>query len=86
MGPFDPIIITCATPDSVIYYTTDGSGSETLIHVGTDPMAIAADTYRKKVYWAENEGGIYRADYDGQNVELVFNSSISYIRGMDIDL
>src|SRR5690606_24200451 len=47
----------------------DGTGMEQLVNGIVDPYSIAINLAGGKIYWADDDGNISRADLDGGNLE-----------------
>ncbi|MCO5238817.1 MAG: DUF5050 domain-containing protein [Chitinophagaceae bacterium] len=50
----------------------DGSNMETLVSGITDPYSIAINLSAGKIYWADDDGNISRANLDGSSLESEF--------------
>lgn len=50
------------------------------------PFDVDIDPIANKVYWARSPGGIYRADLDGSNQELISNTPSSSMRALKLDI
>lgn len=64
----------------------DGTGLETIASGADEPVGIAVDSIRGKVYWSGGAGGIgttYRANLDGTGVEQILSFGA---RDLEIDL
>ena len=64
----------------------DGTGMEQLVNGIVDPYSIAINLAGGKIYWADDDGNISRADLDGGNLERQFiHIADGMMRGIAFD-
>ena len=76
-----------ATANSIRKANPDGSEVQSILTGLDSPNRVALDLDAGKLYWTEAGGrdGIYRADLDGSNDEILVSSGLSNPAGISLD-
>ncbi len=77
---------TSTTASRIGKINSDGSSPEEIIIDAGTPFAIDVDSMGQKVYWADNDGFIRRANLDGSSSEVIVSNVAGAPEGIHVDV